>query len=108
MTEAAGGAAGGGGGGLKFNKMMVMVPVMLAARKIPSEDPDVIFWLRVAYTVVQCVCVSIVAYTYIQASSTSKSEDRLIYVPPPAMVRLHISLQEGRTCAQSFCPTDRI
>lgn len=84
---AAAGAAPAGGG-LKFNKMFVMIPVMLAARKIPSEDPDIIYWLRIAYTIVQCICVFVVGYTYIQATASAKSmADKVIYVPPPAMVR---------------------
>jgi len=73
--------------GLKFNKMFVMIPVMLLARKIPSEDPDVTYWLRVAYTVVQILSVAVVAYAYVQASSSSKNASDLIYVPAPATVR---------------------
>jgi len=75
---------------MKFNKMFVMVPVMLAARKIPTEDPDIVYWIRVAYCVVQFICLALAGYTYVQASSASKtsSADRLVYVPAPAMVRV--------------------
>jgi hypothetical protein len=70
-----------------FNKMFVMVPVMLAARKIDGEDPNVVYWLRVAYAVVQTLCVLIVVYTYIKASAVSgKKNEGLVYVAPPPQV----------------------
>ena len=74
------------GGGI--NKLMIMVPVMLAARKLDAEDPNVVYWLRVAYGSVQTICVLVVAYTYLQASAvaTSKKVEQLIYVPAPASV----------------------
>jgi Phosphate transport (Pho88) len=73
---------------MQFNKMMVMVPVMLAARKLNAEDPNMVYWLRVAYACMQSLCVVIVIYTYITASALAASKmNRLIYVPPPAMVR---------------------
>mmetsp|Transcript_45778 Transcript_45778/g.111615 ORF Transcript_45778/g.111615 Transcript_45778/m.111615 type:complete len:336 (-) Transcript_45778:141-1148(-) len=71
------------GGGI--NKLMIMVPVMLAARKLDAEDPNVVYWLRVAYGSVQALCVLVVAYTYLQASAVaSKKMEQLIYVPAPA------------------------
>eukprot|EP00529_Nitzschia_sp_RCC80_P028931 CAMPEP_0113497686 /NCGR_PEP_ID=MMETSP0014_2-20120614/30760_1 /TAXON_ID=2857 /ORGANISM="Nitzschia sp." /LENGTH=335 /DNA_ID=CAMNT_0000391637 /DNA_START=183 /DNA_END=1190 /DNA_ORIENTATION=- /assembly_acc=CAM_ASM_000159 len=71
------------GGGI--NKLMIMVPVMLAARKLDAEDPNVVYWLRVAYGSVQTLCVLVVAYTYLQASAVaSKKMEQLIYVPAPA------------------------
>jgi len=61
-----------------------MVPVMLAARKLDSEDPDVVYWLRVAYACVQVVVIAIVGFTYIQAQgAASKASNKTIYVPPP-------------------------
>ena len=72
---------------VQFNKLFVMLPVMLAARKLDGEDPNVVYWLRIAYGAVQLVCVLVVAYTYIQASAVSHS-DRVVYVPPPKTVSL--------------------
>ena len=74
--------------------MFVMLPVMFLARKIDGEDPNVIYWLRVAYGTVQVICVLIVAYTYIQASAASSSNSARgkIYVPPAATVRREISI----------------
>ena len=73
---------------MAFNKMFVMLPVMLAAMKLDGEDPDTVFLLRCAYGTVQAVIVLLVAYIYIssQAVSNGKDKDRLIYVPPPPVV----------------------
>mmetsp|Transcript_21034 Transcript_21034/g.27649 ORF Transcript_21034/g.27649 Transcript_21034/m.27649 type:complete len:344 (-) Transcript_21034:172-1203(-) len=69
---------------MAFNKMFVMLPVMLAARKLDSEDPNVVYWLRVAYACVQTVVIAIVGFTYIQAQgAASKASNKTIYVPPP-------------------------
>lgn len=70
---------------MAFNKMFVMIPLMLAARKLNGEDPTIIFMLRCAYFSVQGVILAIVAYIYIQASTlaaTSKG-NKVVYVPPP-------------------------
>lgn len=69
---------------MAFNKMFVMLPVMLAARKIDGENPDTVFMLRCAYGAVQSIIVLLVAYIYISSRSVSsgKDKDRLIYVPP--------------------------
>lgn len=80
-------------GALPFNKMFIMIPVMLAARKLNNEDPNTVFMLRVAYAVIQGFCVSIILYSYWVVTSlvsgARKSEvDRIIYVPAPAQVRI--------------------
>ena len=73
---------------MAFNKMFVMLPVMLAARKIDGENPDTVFMLRCAYGAVQSIIVLLVAYIYISSRSVSsgKDKDRLIYVPPAPVV----------------------
>lgn len=73
-----------------FNKMFVMVPVMLAARKLDGEDPNVVYWLRVAYFSVQSLMILLVAYTYIQATTIASKpgNDRTVYIPPAASVRV--------------------
>ncbi|CAB9528399.1 Phosphate transport (Pho88) [Seminavis robusta] len=69
---------------MAFNKMFVMLPVMFAARKLDGEDPMVVYYLRIAYGVMQGLCVLVVLYTYLKASSAaSQYTDRIIYVPPP-------------------------
>lgn len=65
--------------------MFVMVPVMLAARKLDGEDPNIVFLLRCSYGTVQFLIFLITAYVYIQATavSTGAGSDRTIYVAPP-------------------------
>eukprot|EP00525_Craspedostauros_australis_P004372 CAMPEP_0198113730 /NCGR_PEP_ID=MMETSP1442-20131203/5329_1 /TAXON_ID= /ORGANISM="Craspedostauros australis, Strain CCMP3328" /LENGTH=335 /DNA_ID=CAMNT_0043770901 /DNA_START=216 /DNA_END=1223 /DNA_ORIENTATION=+ len=69
---------------MAFNKMFVMLPMMLAARKIDGEDPVMVYWLRVAYGVIQTICVLLVIYTYILASNQAGQHKQMIYVPPAA------------------------
>lgn len=69
---------------MAFNKMFVMLPVMFMARKLDGEDPMVVYYLRIAYGVMQSLCIMIVLYTYLQASTVaSKYNNRIVYVPPP-------------------------
>lgn len=66
-----------------FNKMFVMLPVMLAARKLDGEDPNTVHMVRVAYAAVQTLCVLVVLWTYLQARAVIPNATT-IYVPPPA------------------------
>lgn len=67
-----------------FNKLFVMVPVMLAARKLDAEDPNTVQYLRIAYGSMQSICVFIVLYTYMKASSLSgKEASNIVFVPAP-------------------------
>jgi len=70
---------------MAINKMFVMLPVMLAARKLDGEDPDVVFMLRCAYGVVQTLAVITTLFIYMKASAASKDKANAvkIYVPPP-------------------------
>lgn len=70
---------------MAINKMFVMVPLMLAARKLDGEDPNIIFILRCAYFTVQSVIIAMLAFIYIQASGAvnSPSAKKTVYVPPP-------------------------
>jgi Phosphate transport (Pho88) len=71
--------AGGPGG---FNKLFIMIPVMLAARKIDAENPTTVYWLRIAYGSVQSICVLLVLYTYVKASAFASSGGKMVvYVP---------------------------
>lgn len=67
---------------MAFNKMFVMLPVMLAARKLDGEDPNIVYMLRIAYFSVQCCVILLVAYVFVQAGAF-KGQDQVIYVPPP-------------------------
>lgn len=68
-----------------LNKMMIMLPLMFAARKLDSEDPQTVYWLRIAYGVMQTLCVLAVVYTYYQASLVTGIRN-VVYVPPPPQV----------------------
>lgn len=75
---------------MAFNKMFVVLPVMLAARRIDGDDPNIVYWLRVAYGTIQTICALITVYTYIQASAVAASTAArsVIYVPPAPTVRI--------------------
>jgi hypothetical protein len=88
-------AAGGGGGGIGFNKMFVMLPVMLAARKLDSEDVNTVYWLRISYLIMQLICSSIVVYTYYRAATPTNTTtiDTIVYVPPAPQVRERVKVE---------------
>jgi len=65
-----------------FNKLFVMVPVMLAARKLDAEDPNTVHWLRIAYGSMQSICLLVVLYTFLKASSLKEGgTSDIVYVP---------------------------
>ena len=70
---------------VQFNKMFVMLPVMFAARKLDSEDPQTVYWLRIAYGVIQVLCILAVVYTYYKATLATGISN-VVYVPPAAQV----------------------
>lgn len=70
---------------VQFNKMFVMLPLMFAARKLDGEDPQTVYWLRIAYAVVQTLCVLAVVYTYVKASAVVNISN-VVYVPPAPQV----------------------
>ncbi len=66
-----------------------MLPVMLAARKLDGEDPNIVFMLRALYGAVQAVAVLVVLFIYTKAAAAAKeraNEGVTIYVPPPPVV----------------------
>ena len=72
-----------------------MLPVMLAARKIDGEDPNIVFMLRCLYGTVQAIAVMVVLFIYTRASKAASEKENAgvkIYVPPPPVVSL---LDEG-------------
>jgi hypothetical protein len=70
---------------MAINKMFVMLPVMLAARKLDGEDPNIVMMLRTSYFGVQFIIVCLVAYMYIAARKIS--DNTTVYVPPAPTVR---------------------
>ena len=70
---------------MAFNKLMVMLPLMFAARKLDGEDPQIIFLLRCAYFTVQFFIVLATSYIFLVCYklSQSKFKDTLMYVAPP-------------------------
>ena len=71
-----------------FNKLFVMLPVMLAARKLDAEDPQTVQYLRMAYGSMQSLCVLVVLYTFMKASSIDdKKASNIVYIPAPPTVR---------------------
>ena len=71
-----------------FNKLFVMVPVMLAARKLDAEDPNTVHWLRIAYGSMQSICLLVVLYTFLKASSLKEGgTSDIVYVPAAPTVR---------------------
>ena len=71
---------------LPFNKMFVMLPVMLAARKLDGEDPQIVFLIRVAYAVMQTCCLVAVLWTFFQVQSVRHSNTTIVYVPAAPQV----------------------
>mmetsp|Transcript_12324 Transcript_12324/g.18921 ORF Transcript_12324/g.18921 Transcript_12324/m.18921 type:complete len:336 (+) Transcript_12324:91-1098(+) len=67
------------------NKIFIMLPMIFAVRKLDADDPNVVYWLRVAYFGVQTIIGLLVMYIYLMSSRAIKGhENRLIYVPQPA------------------------
>ena len=85
-----------------FNKLFVMVPVMLAARKLDAEDPTTVHYLRISYGTMQSICVLIVLYTFMQASKL-KTEESVVFVPAPPTVRNHPRNAKRPEISETFC-----
>lgn len=62
-----------------------MLPVMLAARKLDGENPEIIFLLRCVYAAVQAIAVIVVCFVYYKAhlASKDKAHEVKMFVPPP-------------------------
>ena len=85
-----------------FNKLFVMVPVMLAARKLDAEDPNTVHWLRVAYGSMQTICLLVVLYTFLKASSLKEGgASNIVYVPAAPTVRI-VHIMNGWSMARTI------
>jgi hypothetical protein len=73
---------------MAFNKMFVMLPVMMAARKLDGEDPNIVFLLRCGYGAVQAFALLLVLFINIKANAAAadKANNVKIYVAPPPQV----------------------
>lgn len=69
----------------KFNKLMVMLPMMYFARKIDGENPDMVFLLRCCYFSVQFIIALCALYVYLVSRklASSKFKDMMVYIPAP-------------------------
>lgn len=80
------------------NKLMIMLPLMFAVRKLDSTDPNIIFLLRTLYACVHTVIIAAVIYVYLtiqKAVSTNKKKSKeLIYIPPE-VAPLAAAMQEA-------------
>lgn len=67
-------------------KMMVMLPLLFAARKLDGEDPNIVFMLRCSYFSVQFFIVCCLFYIFLTAQKMAKSKfkDITIYIAPEA------------------------
>ncbi len=77
---------------MAFNKLMIMLPLMFAARKLDGEDPNIVFMLRCSYAAIQTCIVLATLYLYMVAkkiSASSALKDVDIFVPPPPQVSLN-------------------
>lgn len=65
--------------------MFVMLPVMMAARKLDGEDPNIIFMLRCVYGAVQTIAILVTLFIYTKARSAAndRGNNVKIYVSPP-------------------------
>eukprot|EP00571_Detonula_confervacea_P015222 CAMPEP_0172297316 /NCGR_PEP_ID=MMETSP1058-20130122/388_1 /TAXON_ID=83371 /ORGANISM="Detonula confervacea, Strain CCMP 353" /LENGTH=356 /DNA_ID=CAMNT_0013006455 /DNA_START=95 /DNA_END=1165 /DNA_ORIENTATION=- len=63
-----------------FNKMFVMMPVMLAARKLDGEDPNIVFMLRCLYGAMQTVAVMVVLFIYVKANAAAKEKENAVKI----------------------------
>ena len=66
------------------------LPVMMAARKLDGEDPNIIFMLRCIYGAVQAIAVLVTLFIYTKATAASNENGNAvkIYVPPPPQVSI--------------------
>lgn len=67
-----------------IGKMAIIVPVMLYARKLDSEDDDVVFLLRCSYAAMQVLCFCVLGYMFVLTLDVDKLEgsDKVVLVPP--------------------------
>jgi len=62
-----------------------MLPVMLAARKLDGEDPNIVFLLRCCYGAVQTCALLLILFVNLKANAAAadKANNVKIYVAPP-------------------------
>ena len=104
IMDPSGNASKGG-----FNKLFVMLPVMLAARKLDAEDPQTVQYLRIGYGCMQTLCVLVVLYTYMKASSIKASDgSNVVYVPAAPTVRHLVLRHIALRCVVLRCVASRL
>jgi Phosphate transport (Pho88) len=88
--------AGSAANPLAFNKLFIMGPVMLLARQINGDDPIMVQYIRMAYGIVQCICLAAIIYVYVAVSGISAGSGnpdyhRVVYIPAPKSVGILIA-----------------
>mmetsp|Transcript_6114 Transcript_6114/g.12684 ORF Transcript_6114/g.12684 Transcript_6114/m.12684 type:complete len:356 (+) Transcript_6114:36-1103(+) len=64
-----------------FGKIAVMLPVMLYARKLDADDPNIVFMLRCSYAVVQAGILTILFLTHNKLHSKYDGDTTPVYTP---------------------------
>jgi hypothetical protein len=64
-----------------LKQMAVMIPAMLYARTLDSEDANTVFILRAAYGVVQVLCLLAVVYARFVAQSSTTGGAMKVWIP---------------------------
>ncbi len=92
-----------------MNKLVIMLPMMYAVRKLDGEDPNVVFMLRCAYGVVQGLILLAVLYIYMVAKkiSESKVKDEEIYAAAPPSVSICVYVFSGISTGFFMCETGK-
>jgi len=68
-----------------MNKLFVMLPVLLASRKLDGDDEKTVLYLRIAYGIAQLIMVTCVLIMFMKANALKSSADgdKTVYVAPP-------------------------
>lgn len=71
---------------MALNKFLMLLPLMLAARKLDGDNPKTVLIIRLIYFSVQAVIVVLVVYLYFQSKSLFRSQQLnvSIYIPSPS------------------------
>lgn len=70
---------------MAINKLMIMLPLMFAARKLDGEDPNIVFMLRCSYFSIQfCIALAVI-YIFLVSKKLAGGifKDTILYVAPP-------------------------
>ena len=74
-----------------MNKLFVMLPVLLASRKLDGDDEQTVLYLRIAYGIAQLIMITCVLIMFVKANALKSSADgdKTVYVAPPPQVNIN-------------------